>query len=129
MDGLEYSAALAARHAPLVQRVAAVVSALGGIQPVALSDAEEARRTPASAQHAQVTLAAATQPMVRREGRRRFTLAYRDAGSEAALGALIACLLPDGPIAADPESLSVLALAERLALSEIPVLPVGRPRR
>jgi two-component system response regulator FlrC len=126
MDGLEYTAALAARHAPLVQRVAAVVTALGGIQPVVLGDAEETRRTPAGPQRAQVTLAAAPHPMLQREGRQRFALTYRDAGSEAALGALIACLLPEGPIAADPESLSVLALAERLAMSEIPVL-IGGP--
>ena len=38
----------------------------------------------------------------------------------------MAGLLPEGPLAADPESLSVLALAERRAMSEIPVL-IGGP--
>lgn len=39
---------------------------------------------------------------------------------------MVACATPPGaPIAADPESLSVLALAERLATSEIPVLING----
>ena len=44
MDGLEYSAALATAHAPLGQRAAAVVTALGGIPPVALLDAGETLR-------------------------------------------------------------------------------------
>ena len=126
MDGLEFTAGLARTHAPLVQRAGAVITALGGIAPVALVDAGEGARSPRGGQRAEVVLTPSAHPHIRREGRGRFVLSYRDAGSEAALGALIACLLPEGPIAADPESLSVLALAERLALSEIPVL-IGGP--
>jgi two-component system response regulator FlrC len=58
----------------------------------------------------------------------RLALTYADPASEGAMAALVACSAlgrrrpPQGgrPIAADPESLSVLALAERLAASDIP---------
>jgi two-component system response regulator FlrC len=53
-------------------------------------------------------------------------LRYNDPLAQSTLCALIACATPAGsPIAADPESLSVLALAERLAASDIPVLING----
>jgi two-component system response regulator FlrC len=53
-------------------------------------------------------------------------LSYVDGGSEGTLAALLAAATPAGlPIAADTESLSVLALAERLAASDIPVLING----
>ncbi len=56
----------------------------------------------------------------------RHDLMYDDSADPAVLAALIACAAPPGsPVAADPESLSVLALAERLAASEIPVLING----
>jgi len=56
----------------------------------------------------------------------RHDLTYTDSADPVVLAALIACAAPAGsPVAADPESLSVLALAERLAASEIPVLING----
>lgn len=56
----------------------------------------------------------------------RHDLTYTDSANPAVLAALIACAAPPGsPVAADPESLSVLALAERLAGAEIPVLING----
>ena len=65
---------------------------------------------------------------LRSDGARgRYTLSYRDPGDEAVLAAAIAALAAPGtPIAADVETLSILALAERLAASEIPVL-IGGP--
>src|SRR5215475_8598053 len=57
---------------------------------------------------------------------RQIKLRYADGESEASLAALVACLTDAGdPIVADPESLAILALAERLADSEIPVLING----
>lgn len=54
------------------------------------------------------------------------TLTYGDAASEATFAALIALISSgSGPVAADPESLSVLALADRLAGTDIPVLING----
>ncbi|MBT0670422.1 sigma 54-interacting transcriptional regulator [Novosphingobium profundi] len=53
-------------------------------------------------------------------------LRYADPVSETALAMLLAAMAgPGEPIAADPVSLSVLALAERLAASDIPVLING----
>jgi two-component system response regulator FlrC len=75
-----------------------------------------------------VTLERGQANVLRRDaGRARFTLTYRDGAAEAPLAALLAALgQPGMPVAADPESLSILALAERLAASEIPVL-IGGP--
>ena len=128
IGGLEFTPQTARAHAPLVQRVAAIVAALGGDAGVRLRDAGDL--LPPAPQRACISLQAldddAIGAGISREGGRRFTLAYRNGGSDAALGALIACIAPPAtPIAADPESLSVLALAERLATSEIPVLING----
>ncbi|MDE2405396.1 MAG: sigma 54-interacting transcriptional regulator [Sphingomonadales bacterium] len=122
--GLEFTPDTARRHAPLVQRTEAIVAALGSEESVWLADVAEA--VPAQARKNFVALARGEAGGIRREGARRFVLHYRDAIGEAALGALVACVAaPGAPIAADPESLSVLALAERLAASEIPVLING----
>lgn len=68
-------------------------------------------------------------PALRRSGagtESGIELDYVDGGSETTLAALVAAASPAGlPIAADTESLSVLALAERLAASDIPVLING----
>jgi two-component system response regulator FlrC len=140
-QGLDFTPDTARRHAPLVQRASAIIAALGITAPDAgaslrLRDAAE--DLPGLPQYACVTLhdlaADAPGAGLRRDGAGRVTLNYRDSDSEAALGALIACIAaattlpgarPATPIAADAESLSVLALAERLAASEIPVLING----
>jgi two-component system response regulator FlrC len=125
MLGLEFGNSVANRHAPLVQRASAIVTALGQDDAILLRDAGDA--SPVGARPACVTLDRGTsRAIVRDGGTRRFTLRYDDPASEASLAALVACVTrPGAPIAADPESLSVLALAERLALSDIPVLING----
>ena len=53
-------------------------------------------------------------------------LTYADPASESTFAALVALIsAPRAPVAADPESLSVLALADRLANTDIPVLING----
>ena len=124
MRGLEFACDAGRRHAPLVQRAAAIVAALGQDDVIALRDAED--RSPADARAAGVVLERTDKPAILRDGSRRFTLRYQDPTSEASLAALVACVIrPGAPIAADPESLSILALAERLAASDIPVLING----
>ncbi|MDE2595617.1 MAG: sigma 54-interacting transcriptional regulator [Sphingomonadales bacterium] len=124
MDSLEFDARTARMHAPLVQRASAIAASLCGRDSVTLCEAGSAA---ARERAARVVLERTDQPGVIREGgARRYTLRYADGAAEASLAALVACITPPGaPIAADPESLSVLALAERLALSEIPVLING----
>ena len=113
------------RHAPLVQRAAAIIgSSPAGQSPVLRCAGEPAAPGPGPS----VALERTDRNLLRRAGPRgAFSLSYRDPTSDAVLAALLAALAAPGmPIAADPETLSVLALAERLAASEIPVL-IGGP--
>ncbi len=103
-------------HAPLVQRAAGIFAAYGVETPLRIGATDE---------DAQLLIERGAQGSIIRTGGAT-ALTYDDPASESALGALIACAAPAHmPIAADPESLSVLALAERLAASEIPVLING----
>ena len=124
MNGLVCSEGVAKAHAPLVQRAAAIVGAIGPAAEVLLRGAREA---PAPGRVPAVTLERGTANALSCDGvPGRFTLTYRDPASDTVLAALLAAVAaPGAPIAADPESLSILALAERLAASEIPVLING----
>jgi two-component system response regulator FlrC len=123
MKGLEFSENVVKRHGPLVQRAAAIAGAFGQTSAAVLRDAGE--RGAAACRHA-VMLDRGATPALRRDGAGQFALTYRDPGSDSSLAALLACLAaPGSPVAADPCSLAVLALAERLAASEIPVLIAG----
>ena len=113
------------RHAPLVQRVSAIIgSNIAGSGPALRCAGAPAAPGPGP----RVSLERTSHNLLRRAGpRHAFSLSYRDPTSDAVLAALLAALAAPGmPIAADPETLSVLALAERLAVSEIPVL-IGGP--
>jgi two-component system response regulator FlrC len=123
MNGMEFSEAVARQHAPLVQWAAGIAAAQALGSATQLRDVDD--RTPQAGKHV-VTLERNAVPEVIREGGQRFRLRYDEATSEAALAALLACSAKPGmPIAADTESLSVLALADRLAASDIPVLING----
>jgi two-component system response regulator FlrC len=124
MNGLDFSDLVARQHAPLVQRAAGVAAAQALGSAVQLRDAAD--RSPQAGGAHLVTLERHAAPEIIREGSLRFRLRYDEAMSEAALAALLACAAKPGmPIAADTESLSVLALADRLAVSDIPVLING----
>jgi two-component system, response regulator FlrC len=124
MNGLEFGETIARVHAPLVQRAGAIAGSVGSGAPVLLRD--HADRTPLPPRVHAVTLERSAKQALRRDGTARIALAYRDPASDASLAALLAAMAqPGAPIAADPESLSILALAERLAASEIPVLING----
>ena len=129
MDVIDFSTDTARVHAPLVQRVAAIIAAVGRSETLWLGDAGD--KTPAQPGKHRILLERASQNAIvvheGPRGDRHYGLAYNDPASDAALAALIACATrPGAPIAADPESLSILALAERLAASDIPVL-IGGP--
>ncbi len=124
MSGLEFGDAVSRQHAPLVQRAGAIADAYGHGSSVLLRDLAD--RSPLPPRAHLVSLHRGEDTAILRDGASRVTLAYRDPASEATLAALLACIAAPGmPIAADPESLSVLALAQRLAASEIPVLING----
>ncbi|MCW1428848.1 sigma-54 interaction domain-containing protein [Novosphingobium sp. JCM 18896] len=124
MTGMEFSDVVAKQHAPLVQRASAIAAAQALGTTTQLRDVND--RSPQAGQAHVVTLEQNASPEIVREGAQRFRLRYDEAAGEAALAALLACAAKPGmPIAADTESLSVLALADRLAASEIPVLING----
>ena len=124
MTGLEIGERAARNHAALVQRAAAIAGSCD-LAPGArlLGEGDSVAPGPGGC----VMLHRDDKARLVREGSRgRFRLTYAEGAGEAALAALLAALgQPGMPIAADPESLSVLALAERLAASEIPVLING----
>ncbi len=131
MDHIEYEAGMALRHAPLVQRGSAIIGTLGDTYRLYLTDAASAADI-VQRDGTTIVLAQNNRPSLvrlqasRGSKARAFAMTYRDPASEGALAALLACAAAPGtPIAADPESLSVLALAERLANSDIPVLING----
>jgi two-component system response regulator FlrC len=124
-DGLNVSEQAGSVNAPLVQRADAIVGSFGSSAGTYVYASEEC------VQHDPRKIAIALEraphnELIRAPGGRQFTLRYVDGASEGALAALLACAAPAGtPVAADPESLSVLALAERIAASDIPVLING----
>ena len=140
-DALLFSDRAAEKHLPLLRRAAAVLGNLGngasGEAPVALIDASEPaasvapeRTASRTANRTTIRLERRAAPALIRESRSTseatFTLHYTDSDSPATQAALIAATRrPGSPVAADPETLSVLALAERIAQSEIPVLIAG----
>ena len=127
LQGLQISEHARNAHAALVQRACAVMGAFATPQPVFLLDQGDAGALPVPlARSVRLARAIEGQQGIRRGHGDRHTLTYRDAAGHATLAALIACATPPGsPVAADPESLSVLALAERIAASDIPVLING----
>lgn len=124
MTGLVSGEAGVRQHAPLVQRAQGIAATLGGGAALVLRDARD--RTPLPPRAHAVILQRGDVEGIRRESASRVAIAYRDPAGDASLAALLAAMaLPGAPIAADPESLSILALAERLATSDIPVLING----
>jgi two-component system response regulator FlrC len=113
-----------APHAALLARARSV---LGSFTPAGTFTLRGAEEPPAPGLFDRtVLLSRAETNAISRGHGGRHDLAYADSADPAVLAALIACAAPAGsPVAADPETLSVLALAERLAQAEIPVLING----
>ena len=122
--GLRISDGAMAAHAGLVLRAKAVSGSFGGHDQVIVRTEADIQGPGPVART--VTLARSTVNAITRGPGERHTLAYVDGASDGALAALLACAAPAGtPVAADPESLSILALAERIAAADIPVLING----
>ncbi len=112
-----------AGHGVLTQRVGAIAATLGGLVRVALVNGQDIA-APAPGMR-KVALSRGN-CAISREGAARTTVTYLDPTSESALAMTLAAIAgPGEPIAADPESLAVFALADRLAASDIPVLING----
>lgn len=112
-------------HAPLLRRVATVVESMPGDGAVVLCDTSD-DLPPRRRDEVVVAFQRLPSPVILRAGAKRSTVHYDDAENEAALAAGIACAaMPGSPIVADPGSLALLALAERVAKADIPVLIDG----
>lgn len=111
-------------HTALMQRARSV---LGSFSPAGTMSLRGSDEPPAPGLFDRtVVLARGEACGITRANGGRHDLTYTDSADPVVLAALIACAAPPGsPVAADPTSLSVLALAERLAVSEIPVLING----
>lgn len=109
-------------HAAIGARLASIVGSHGGDRQVELADARELK-TSASARA--IFFSRGAEPRIEKAGERH-AISYCDPNSEATIAALVALLFGGhGPVAADPGSLAVVALARRLAQSDIPVLING----
>ena len=123
MVAKQFTQSASALHGNLANRLAAILSAGVVGEDLAIADASEA---PAAAGRNVILHMAARPAIAMLDGASGIRLSYSDPMSEAALAAAVAgATRPGMPIAVDPESLSILALAERLASSDIPVLITG----
>ncbi|TCM18866.1 two-component system response regulator FlrC [Novosphingobium sp. PhB165] len=123
-----FDAQLERRHGPLVGRAMAIAGSLLGLDTVELRDSADpalGASRPRTAPRV-VRLARANVPALSRTPCGGVAVTYADPVSEGSLAMVLAAMAgPDAPIAADPASLSVFALAHRLAASDIPVLING----
>ncbi len=122
MDKINKTKGFLNSHGTIDARMAGIASSLTLEKPVTFADQSD----PASARDARtIVLATGDTPSIERSGSAG-TLTYSDPIAESSIAALVAMTYSDqGPIAADPASLSIIALADRLAQSEIPVLING----
>ena len=122
MTAITFSQQFSRLHAGLAARLAAITGSYGETQGVLMADASEMK----IASHARaIFLSRGDEDRIERGGD-RFMLTYSEPNGEGAIAALTAMLYGGhGPVAADPASLAVIALAQRLAQSDIPVLING----
>ena len=125
MAAIELNGSNQSRHAALLQRAQPVAECLFAGCDIAVQDTSDHAMPSRSSRR--VTLERGVRSTMRRESDRLVRVAYDDPDGETALAMLIAAMAGSrDPIAADPDSLSVFALAGRLAASTIPVL-IGGP--
>lgn len=123
MKAVQFTAEAMQEHRNLAHRLTAILSTGVTGQDVRIcSQAEEAIPNCRD-----IALGIDRAPSLKRvEDTGHIHLSYTDAMGEATLSAAVAAATRPGmPVAIDPQSLSILALAERLADSDIPVLITG----
>lgn len=122
MTSISFSQNFSRHHAGIAARLAAITSSYDGSRDAFLADTSEMK----TVSHARaIFLSRGEASRIERAGD-RFALHYHEPNGEGAIAALVALLYAGhGPVAADPASLAVIALARRLAQSDIPVLING----
>ncbi|MEL7729632.1 sigma 54-interacting transcriptional regulator [Citromicrobium bathyomarinum] len=122
MIGVNESTRFKRQHGAVASRLTGIATSLFFDRPVQLVDASDPKSS-----HEGRTI------VVERGGADAIVLAgrggkvsYTDPASETTMAALVALLCANGgPVAADPVSLAVISLADRLAQTDIPVLIHG----
>lgn len=123
MVATQFTQRARAAHGNLANRLTAILSAGVVGDDLAIIDSSEE----ADLSGRNIVLQMMSKPSIAKlENADGIRLSYGDPLSEATLAAAVASATRAGmPIAIDPESLSLLALADRLATSDIPVLITG----
>ena len=122
MDGITKSANFSRVHSTIEARMAGIASSLFMERPVTLADESDLA---AGRDARTITLARGEQGRIELAGSGG-RLTYADPIAESSIAALVAMTYSgQGPVAADPASLSIIALADRLARTDIPVLING----
>lgn len=122
MDGITKSANFSRVHSTIEARMAGIASSLFMERPVMLADESDLA---AGRDARTITLARGEQGRIELAGSGG-RLTYADPIAESSIAALVAMTYSgQGPVAADPASLSIIALADRLARTDIPVLING----
>ena len=122
MIGVNESARFARQHGAVASRLTGIATSLFFDRPVQLVDASDPK---SSHEGRTIVLERAEANGIEVAGKGG-TIRYTDPASETTTAALVALLCSgNGPVAADPVSLAVISLADRLAQTDIPVLIHG----
>ena len=122
MDGITKTTGFMRVHGTIEARMAGIASSLFMDRPVTLADASDLA---ASRDARTIIVARGETPAIELAGTGG-SLTYTDPIAESSIAALVAMTYAgQGPVAADPASLSIIALADRLARTDIPVLING----
>ena len=122
MNGLNRTAQFSRVHGTVESRLAGIASSLFMDRSVTLADNDENH---ANRDARTITLSRGEEQAIMLAGQGG-TLSYSDPIAESSIAALVAMIYAgSGPVAADPASLSIIALADRLARTDIPVLING----
>lgn len=122
MIGVNESPRFARQHGAVASRLTGIATSLFFDRPVLLADATDPK---SSHEGRTIVIERSDTASIALAGKGGH-LTYRDPGHETTIAALVAMLCVNGgPVAADPVSLAVIALADRLAQTDIPVLIHG----
>ena len=122
MIGVNETARCQREHGAIASRLTGIATSLFFERPVQLVDAGD----PRSSHHGRTIVLERAETNGLEIAGKGGTIRYSDSTSEATIAALVALLCTNGgPVAADPVSLAVISLADRLAQTDIPVLIHG----
>jgi len=122
MIGVNETARFSREHSAVASRLTGIATSLFFDRPVQLVDASD----PKSSHEGRTIILERAESNAIEVAGKGGTIRYNDPSGETTTAALVALLCANGgPVAADPVSLAVISLADRLAKTDIPVLIHG----